>query len=226
MIPPVLKSALVAAVCVWVCVGSAHSAFAQETRGAASGASSWQAGTVKVTAPAATAAVTGGSSIWTAGKGSVPLGTQPGGVWRDGSTLSLTTSKPVPSGTATSTEPMGFPGLSPAPRPSARKTVSGGGLAPKTLGLQSSIAAHGLSGARPGGGARSQAGARKTSGSRGRAGAKRNTGFSHAQPKQEGTSHGLNSPLNSESELKPRTPGSSLETTPGTLTSPLEQPTH
>ena len=227
---PVLKNLRVALVCALMCAASAHTVLAQQTRGATAASSSWHAGTVKVTAPAATSAVIGGSSSWTAGKGSIPLGTQTGGVWRDGSTFSVTTSKPAPSGAATGLETVGnppaFARLSSASNPGGGGTISRGGQTPKTLGLHSSIGSHGLSGTRSGIGTRSQMGVRRASGSKGTSGTRRSPGFSHGGSKSTGTSSGLTSPLKGESGMQSLTPGSSLETTRGTLNSPLEPSTH
>lgn len=227
---PMLKNLRDATVCVLMCVASAHSVLAQQTRGATAGSSSWQAGTVKVTAPAATSGVIGGSSSWTAGKGSIPLGAQAGGVWRDGSTFSVTTSKPAPSGAATGLEPVGIPSafarLSSASKPGGGGTISRGGQTPKTFALHSSLGSHGLSGTRSGIGSRSQMGVRRASGSKGTTGTRRNPGFSHGGSKSTGTSSGLTSPLKGESGMQSLTPGSSLETAPRTLNSQLEQSTH
>jgi hypothetical protein len=88
------------------------SAGRQQTKGDAAG-SSWGAAMARPSARTARATSQDNGSSWTAGKGNIPIGLQPGGVWRDGSTFGAVAAKPAASNGANplaASSPAGLPG--------------------------------------------------------------------------------------------------------------------
>jgi hypothetical protein len=201
-----------AATC-FVCVAAAR---AQETWDQTGGASSWQAGSAKTAIPATRATAPGSSVGWSAGRGSFAHGVQHGGVWRDSSTLSETTTKIPARGlavrTTLDTGQLSVAGLN-------RMSGMGNGTVVHAKGQETTLPSrmHSATGAI---GSRSQLGDtglsvhRVASGRRGATG--RRTGLGHGHSKSDSSTMAtaltnLSSPMRTDSVLRPLTPRSPLE---------------
>jgi hypothetical protein len=207
-----VRNASAIAVSAVACFLSAQAAPAQASWGSSSGASSWQAGSTNGSVPAARAVTSGGGSSWTAGKGSVESAPQPGGVWRDGSTLNAPVSKVPAKGSPTDTYSIGQPrgpsgiGQTPATNP--------GSSPPSRIQLpHSSVGLHPSSGLHSGIGSNSHGGAFKSSNARtSTIGRRSQSASSGAGQKRNAVSSGLHSTTPSDSSLKSLADPSSSDT--------------
>jgi hypothetical protein len=207
-----VRNAFVIAASAVACFLSAQAATAQESWGSSGGASAWQAGSPSGSVPAARAIVSGGGSSWTAGKGSVESAPQPGGVWRDGSTLNAPVSKVPAKGSPTDTysisQPRGPSGIGQTPA-----TNPGSSPSSKTPLPHSSIGLHPSTGPHNGVGSNSRGGVFKSSNARTTASGQRNQSGSKGAPqKRNAVSSGLDSTTPSDSSLKSLADPSSTNT--------------
>jgi hypothetical protein len=212
------------------CVAQAAHAQTNESWGGQGSASSWRAASTKATGASAGSIATGAESSWTAGKGSVAAHGEPGGVWSDGSTLSATTGPATVSksaaGTGSPTKPVGLMrlGTMPSKRPIVTAPAKGQ-PAGRSGGLRTTSVAKSANGPQFGPG-KIGGGARRTS--IGRSGASSRGGQLGASSHSSSTisSHGLETPMQSDSTLKGLN-GTMPSETPGSeLQSPLQNPSH
>jgi hypothetical protein len=185
---------------------SRQAAQAQETRGMSrGGTSSWGAGTAAAGASAPKAGSSTGSASWTAGKASFGSNRQADGVWRDGSTTSITTekslAKSIASGMPATGEALKTPGVftraeGSAAAPSGHSRATQG----KALASRSSTGLHASGHAQFGMARGGRGGAPKFTMTRSTA----SSSGGHATPaKKTGTKSGLGSAAKSAPGLNP-----------------------
>lgn len=116
-----LRNALIFSLCAAVCFLFSCFAQGQESWGATGAGSAWQAGSSKAAAPVAQTNITGASSRWSAGVGSIPSQRQTGGLWQessstDGAALIKESEKKSAPGTNPLAKPSGFASVGASPR--------------------------------------------------------------------------------------------------------------
>jgi hypothetical protein len=123
--------------------------------------SGWRTGNAGATAPTPHPSLAGSSSSWTAGRGSIPLGTQAGGIWRDGSAMGGTMTKAPASIVAKSSGLAGLNtslgnagGRGPTGSHASRSSIGAHVIRGGGAGSGTHAGAHSLSGTRSGGGRR------------------------------------------------------------------------
>lgn len=195
----------VAIVAISVCAHAYMcSAQTQSQASASTGGSTWRAGSAGVAAPTPHVSVAGSSSSWTAGKGSIPVGHQSGGVWHEGTSMGST----LPQSFAGKLGAIGRLTVGPsslvslAPSPS-----SGGKMSSRGATTKMPTGLHPSTGLRPSSGGTSSSGVHAVGHRVGgtKIGARRRASLTAT--KRGSTSSGLNgeisSPLQRDSALKP-----------------------
>lgn len=223
-----MRTVLAFTACTGIVLAGVSTARSQSSENSTGSSSSWHAGAAGGTTPVTHATAGGSTSSWSAGKGSFSESSQPGGIWRDGSTMGATTGK-APAGasgvaTRPAVRPLGLAGLNRSAGSGAKQGAMGISAPKFSPGVHPSTAAHGARAAGASGGA--HVGTHRVSGSRGGWGARRSPSISKSGAKSSSLSSGLESPMQSEPSLNSLSPSSGSGGLSPQLKSPLNDSSH